>query len=159
MTTLSFKNVGIREDSRRNDVITKNQSLTPIGIKTPLALDSTEKEIFTMHYNVKDEIKDNIKNLLLTNHGERINQFDLGANLLPLMAEYNNKDDFDAEAMIRINTAISKFMPYVVPLEFDSTLDKQEDLSALRRIKILVVYASQSLNIERDQIELVLTVL
>ena len=158
MAAISFKNVGIKQEEKANDVLTKNRSLIPIGIKTPLELDPTGKELFVMHFKIKDQIKDNLKNLLLTNHGERVNQFNFGANLLPLTAEYSSKDDFDTEAMIRINTAIAKFMPFITPIEFDSEADRESN-NIVGKIKILVVYSAQALNIQRDQIELELTVI
>jgi phage baseplate assembly protein W len=156
--TLSFKDVGKKEEDRRNDVLTRNRSQRPIGIKTPLEIDNERQEIFVMHTDIQEQVQDNMRNLLLTNHGDRVNMFDFGANLLPLMAEYSNKEDFDTESMIRINTAIAKFMPFVTPLEFDSTPDRENN-SVIGKIKILVVYSVPGLNISRDQVELELNVM
>jgi len=155
---ISFKDVGTKEEERRDSPLFRNRSRLAIGIKTPLEVDPTGKELFLMHFELKNQIKDNLKNLLLTNHGERVEQYSFGANLLSLMAEYSNKDDFDTEAMLRINTAIGKFMPFVVPLEFDSTPNK-EISDIVGKIRILVVYSVPSLNIPNDRIELEFSVL
>lgn len=155
---ISFKDVGIKQDDKLNDSVANNRSKIAIGIKTPLELDTFGKELLIMHYSFKEQISDNLRNLLLTNHGERINQFKLGANLRPLLTEYSNKDDFDSEAMLRINTAISTYMPFVVPIDYDSrTL--RENNSMVGKIYITIAYSVPALGIQRDQLELELRVI
>ena len=58
-----------------------------LSIKTPLELGMGASGLFEMHTNVGDAIRDNLRNLLLTNHGERLIHTDLGANLRPLLTE------------------------------------------------------------------------
>jgi phage baseplate assembly protein W len=119
---ISFKNVGIRTDSINENPLNRNRSVIPVGIKTPLQFsDGDGQEIFNMNITLKDQIRDNLRNLILTNHGERVIQYNFGGNLRPLLAEYYNKETFDSEAMIRINTAINKFMPFIVPIDFESS--------------------------------------
>ena len=58
----------------------------------------------------------------MTNHGERLALYDYGANLGPLVTEYElGKDVFDDAAMQRIMTAVGKYMPYVDLEGFDSS--------------------------------------
>ena len=155
---ISFKDVGVKKEERDNDVLTRNRTATAIGIKTPLELDTFGKELLSMHFSVKDQIKDNLKNLLLTNHGERVAQYSFGANLRELVSEYSNKDNFDTEAMLRINTSISRWMPFVNPIEFDSSVAKERS-SSVGKLRIMVIYAVPALNISRDQLELEITVI
>lgn len=148
---ISFKGVGIKKDDIKNDVLRRNQSPTPIGIKTPLEIDNTGKEIFALNYNIQDQIRDNLRNLLLTNHGDRVCIYDFGANLQPLISEYTNKDDFDSEAMLRINTAISKYMPFITPLEFESKIERRVD-DNLNKFTLFITYTVPTINIVKDQI-------
>lgn len=148
---ISFNGVGIKKDDLKNDVLRRNQSLVPIGIKTPLELDNSGKEIFIMNYNIQDQIRDNLRNLLLTNHGERVCIYNFGANLKPLVTEYTNKDDFDSEAMLRINTAISKYMPFITPIDFDSSTERDND-SPLNKFTLTITYTVPNINIQKDQI-------
>ena len=53
----------------------------PYGIKTPLRHGSDRAGIFEMNFNIGDQIADNLRNLVQTNHGERLGHFDFGANL------------------------------------------------------------------------------
>jgi phage baseplate assembly protein W len=156
--TISFKDVGVKKEAVRQSVLAVSQSLTPIGIRTPLELDSYGKELLVMNYKVPEQVKDNLKNLLLTNHGERVVQYDFGANISPLSAEYSAKDDFDSEVMMRINTAISKYMPFVTPLEFDSVADRETN-QYVGKVEITIIYAVPALNIFRDQLDLIVHVI
>lgn len=157
MALLSFKNVGIREFQPQN-VLTTPQSATPIGIKTPAMLGDNGEGILAMYTNIQDVVHDNFRNLLLTNHGERLIQFDLGANLRPLVAEFSSKDDFDGEAMIRINTAVAKWMPFITLIGFDSR-PEFIDTRFTGRIVILVVYSVPQLGITEKALELLLFVI
>ena len=53
----------------------------PIGIKLPLQLGSERSGIFEMHFDAAEAISTNLRNLVMTNHGERIGNFLYGSNL------------------------------------------------------------------------------
>ena len=86
----SFKSVGktrldlIEEPGR----LSKNE--IPIGFKTPLQFQDGDSGVFLMHTKLFNQISDNLKNLILTNSGERLIQTNLGANILPLAFELGN---------------------------------------------------------------------
>lgn len=151
--TLSFKNVGVRKDEQRTQSRITGSIETPFGIKTPVELAHGTNDLFVMHYSVQDQIRDNLKNLILTNHGERLAQYNFGANLRPLCSEYSNKDLFDSEAMININTAIKSFMPYVVPLEFKSAVERDNQRTGLAKLSISVMYSIPKLRVQKDQVD------
>lgn len=155
---ISFKDVGVKKKEVKRSVLAVSRSLTPIGIRTPLEIDDRGKEIFVMNYKTPDQVKDNLKNLLLTNHGERVVMHDFGANISPLSADFSAKDDFDSEVMMRINTAISKYMPFVTPLEFNSVADRETN-QYVGKIQITVIYAVPALNIFRDQLDMIIYVI
>jgi phage baseplate assembly protein W len=157
MVLQSFKNVGIREFQVQN-VQTTPESLVPIGIKTPMALGEDGDGIFAMHKNIQDVIHDNFRNLLLTNYGERLVHFNFGANLRPLVAEFSSKENFDNEAMIRINTAVAKWMPFMSLVGFDSH-PEFIDNRYTGRIVIFIVYSVPQLNITEKALELLLFVI
>jgi len=127
MARLSFKDVGTQGFGNNNNIQT-TVAPKPIGIKTPIELDKTQSiNIFKMHYNTLDQINDNLRNLILTNHGERLGMYDLGGNLRPLLTDYSNKDNFDKEAMKRIKATVAKYMPFVNLLGYESRVDRQDN--------------------------------
>lgn len=128
MARLSFKDVGIQGFGRQNNVVSSTP-LKPIGIKTPIELDESQSvNIFKMHYNNLDQISDNLRNLVLTNHGERLAMYDFGANLRPLLTDFSNKENFDREAMKRIKTTCAKYMPFVNLLGYESKTERRENV-------------------------------
>lgn len=157
MPLQSFKNVGIREFQPQN-ILATPQSITPIGIKTPATLGDNGEGLLGMHMNIQDVVHDNFRNLLLTNHGERLVHYDLGANLRPLVADFSSKEDFDGEAMIRINSAVAKWLPFMTLVGFDSR-PEFIDNRFTGKIVILVVYSVPQLGINEKALELLLFVI
>ena len=78
----SFRSVGNTKRDSQNTIEKKERP--PIGIKTPIQL-SNKDGLFEMHRDVADQISDNLRNLILTNHGERLGFYDFGANIRPLV--------------------------------------------------------------------------
>lgn len=157
MTLQSFKNVGIREFQTQN-VLATPQSVTPIGIRTPAALGDHGDGILAMYTNIQDVVHDNLRNLLLTNHGERLVHYDLGANLRPLVADFSSKENFDGEAMIRINTAVAKWMPFITLVGFDSR-PEFTDNRFTGKIVVLLVYSIPQLGVNERALEVLLFVI
>lgn len=157
MPVQSFKNVGIRQFQVQNVAITP-QTATPISIKTPLKFGDNSEGLLSMYADIKDVVHDNLRNLVLTNHGERLVHYDFGANLRPLVAEFTSKEDFDSEAMIRINTAIARWMPFVSPIGFDSHPEFDGDQST-GNIVILIIYEVAQLGITQKALEVILYVM
>jgi phage baseplate assembly protein W len=108
---ISFKNVGFTSQDRR---FNKKTSLLPIGVKTPLSLASADNDgLFEMHYEPSTQIHDNLRNLILTNNGERLGRFTYGADLRSLNFDYSASEDFEQAAALRIQTAVENSMPFV----------------------------------------------
>jgi|LWDU01.1.fsa_nt_gi phage baseplate assembly protein W len=82
-----------------------------IGIKTPLEFGVGIDGVFKMNREIHAQIKDNFKNLLLTNHGEKPGVYDYGGNLRPLLFEQG--EDVTDKILSRIATATSKWMPFI----------------------------------------------
>lgn len=152
MATISFKDVGIK-GFKQDDVLNRNKTVIPIGIKTPVEPDPNANGLFLMHTDVKDQIADNLKNLILTNWGERLGNYFFGANLRPLLADFSSKDNFDSEAMVRINTAISKWMPFITPVAYESFTDNINNTSTAI-VKLVLIYSITSIAVTNAKIEI-----
>jgi len=84
--SFEFKSSGINSLERK---ISKEKVdsiiMNPIGIKTPLRLSEKDNDsLFEMHRNIEDVVRDNLRNLLLTNKGERLGRHDFGTSLRSL---------------------------------------------------------------------------
>ena len=151
----SFKSVGELEPE--NKVITSARTLVPYGISTPMALGSTRTGIFNMYTDPRKAIKDNLKNLLLTNRGERLGRTDIGASLRRLATERIPREDFDAAAMRSIQNAVGQVMPFVELQDYASSFleDSTGPVKSMTKIVITVVYSIPQLSVDRDGLEIV----
>ena len=131
----SFKSVGQLQssvDSQLAESIVKS----PIGILTPVSFNQTGGSLFNMSMDLKDQVQDNLRNLLSTNHGERLLLGDFGANLKPLAYDLTSEDVI-SEALIRISTAVSKYMPFIVLDTFEPSVMKgPDDSTIINRIRV-----------------------
>lgn len=154
MGTFSFKSSGTsKSDQVANALVV---TPTPIGIKTPVALGLNGTDgLLVMNTDLGDQISDNLRNLILTNFGERLGFYDFGANLRPLMTDLVSLDDFDSEAISRIRNAIQRWMPYVDPQEFTSKADRTQNQHTAV-ILLTISYNVPALKIVNKQLQVVL---
>lgn len=155
MASYSFKSVGKTQEQLNAEVL--RRSLTPYGIKTPLKISNSDG-ILEMNYSLEEQFADNLKNLLLTNWGERLGLYRFGANLRPLTMEYTSQDDFDSEAIARIRDAVDKWMPFIDLENFASVVDRMENKNTAV-IKINITYNIPVLNVSNKGLQIVLYVI
>jgi phage baseplate assembly protein W len=153
MATYSFKSVGKTQEKTAAESLVSSK--LPFGIKTPLQLGSNSEGILSMNYSLEDQFSDNFRNLLLTNWGERLGQYNFGANLRPITTELSSQDDFDSAAIERIRSATEKWMPFIDLQDFSSDIDRSEN-SSTAVIKISVTYNIPSLQAFNKRIQIVL---
>lgn len=155
MATINFKSVG--QTAQKIKENTTESAPIPIGIKTPLQL-SYSDGLFVMNYDLAEQLADNLRNLLQTNWGERLGQYFFGANLKPLTTEFSTQENFDAEAVIRIKSAVTTWMPYLDLVDFISEIDRLENKST-GIVKINISYNIPSLKVTNRKIQIVLYVI
>jgi phage baseplate assembly protein W len=125
MTMRTFKSVGITGVDFTTQQTAVTPAPLPIGIITPIQLGANNEGLLAMSYSVAAQMKNNLRDLVMTNWGERVALYDYGANLGPLVTEYEmGRDAFNDAAMQRISIAVSKYMPYVTLEGFDSTSER-----------------------------------
>lgn len=150
MAAVSFTSVGVLSTDRRFQT---EVNQVPIGLKTPLSLGQSSDGILAMHFDLSSQIQDNLKNLLLTNWGDRLAFYDYGANLSELVFELSS-DKFDLEVMRRIKGAVSKWMPFVELLSFDKEILGRQFGVDVAHIKLKITYAVPKLGISNKGLEL-----
>jgi phage baseplate assembly protein W len=86
-----------------------------IGITLPLQIGNAA---FNQSFKTIDQVKTNIKSLLLTKRKERVMQPDLGSGLQELLFDFN--DDFLGDKIEEVITnSMEKWLPYVTIEEID----------------------------------------
>lgn len=149
--TFSFKSVGQKKEEI--DQISANTvAVNPIGIKTPISFAQTGPSMFDMSYAIGDQISDNLKNLLLTNKGERLMLTDFGANLKELVYDLSSEDIIN-EALSRISTCVSKYMPYIELQTFEVSTEKIRDGYSIAQL-IKIGYDVPTANLSNQKIQI-----
>ena len=154
MGTFNFKSVG---KTVEQSISSLSSSAPPVGIKTPLEIGFNEG-IFAMHFNNANQVHDNLRNLLLTNWGERPVHYKLGANLRQLTTEYVSQDDFDTAAIANIRDTVNKWMPYVDLEDFTSVVDHHDNKNTAI-IRITITYNVSALNVKGKKLQIVMYVI
>lgn len=105
-----------------------------IGITLPLTFG---ENTFEQSFLTKDQVKSNIKNLLLTKRGERILQPEFGSGLQELLFE-PNVDDFEGRIEDTINESLQQWLPYVTAEQID--IESTSELRDNNRINVSIKF-------------------
>lgn len=80
-----------------------------VGLKIPIRI---ENVAFAQNYTILEQLKSNIKNLLLTKKGERLMNNDFGAGLETVLFEPIT-NEFEEKVQDIINLAVERYLPNV----------------------------------------------
>lgn len=114
----------------------------PIGIKVPVELG--DNSLLKMHTDIEKNIADNFRNMIMTNHGERVGLYDFGANLTELAFELGT-DRFDTEAIRRIRRTTEKYMPFVQLSTFEPLVDRRDN-KLIAKVGVRITYRVSALS-------------
>lgn len=153
MGSFSFKSSG----TTRANTLANQPFVTapPIGIVTPLSLGN--EGLLKTNTNLATQLADNLRNLVMTNWGERLGFYDYGANLRPLMVDLVSLDDFDSNAIERIRNAVQRWMPYVDLVDFISNVDRPGgNAGSIAAVVLTITFNIPSLNIKGRKLQVTL---
>ena len=93
-----------------------------VGITLPIQ--KGEDGYFRQSFKTFDQVRSNLKNLLLTKKGERILQPDFGSGLHDLL--FNPATEkFEEDLETTINDAVAKWLPYVIVEDINIDISKE----------------------------------
>ena len=133
-----FKSVGQTLEEVENAKVKSVTSGLPLSIATPIRLAEKNGTLFEMHTSLEQQIKDNFRNMISTNHGERVMLGDFGANLKPLAYELGAEDS-DAAAISRISATTRKYMPFIELETFEPIRELSDD-GSFSRVGVRISY-------------------
>ena len=94
-----------------------------VGITLPIQRGSDG--YFAQSFKTFDQIRSNLKNLLLTKRGERILQPDFGSGLHDLL--FNPATEkFEEDLENTINDAVAQWLPYVIVEDINIDISKEQ---------------------------------
>ena len=113
---------------------TKEFANYAIGITLPLQFG---ENTFEQSFLTKDQVKSNIKNLLLTKRGERILQPEFGSGIQSLLFE-PNVDDLEGRIEDTINESLEQWLPYVTAEEID--IESTDELRDNNKLNVSIKF-------------------
>jgi phage baseplate assembly protein W len=131
--------------------VQQNNTVNPIiglGVKI-----GNENNIFTTLYTVPEQAKENLKNLLLTQLGERYMLPEYGTDLLGLLFQPNTFE-FKETVDDTIRGPISYWLPYIV-IENIDIKTFEDDSTLIHTVEIHLTYTVQ--NFSTDTIKIFVT--
>lgn len=140
-----FKSSGVRKDARQFTKKTVSQE-RPIGIKTPL---EPGDDLFKMHTNPIKQLSDNFRNLIMTNHGERLGMFRFGANLNSIVFEYSNSPKFETIVGEIITEVTRKYIPSIAITGITAAFVDQTDKNEINKLGMAKVRLRINYNIPK----------
>lgn len=105
-----------------------------IGLSLPLNFDNST---FAQTYETTEQVKSNIRNLLLTRKGERIMQPEFGCPLTELVFE-NITDELETKIEDAITDSIDMWLPYI-SVE-DIIIDISDELRDKNTVKVSLTF-------------------
>lgn len=154
----NFKSSGFRRDDRR--FVAKKTNERPIGIITPLVAGD---DIFKMNTSPIRQLTDNFRNLIMTNHGERLGMFNFGANLNSLLFDFSNNPNYTDLVSETIIEATNKYIPSiainnieVIPVDVDEK--NEANRLGLAKVRLRIQYTVPKFNSPQLGLEVDLTV-
>lgn len=156
----NFKSSGVKVSDSKFTERNPEGKLRPIGIKTPLEVGDDNAELFKMHTDPTAQIADNLKNLILTNHGERLGRYSIGCNFKSLLFERNsqNSSEYEKIAIEELKEQVRKFLPLVNIDQVDFTPEDKmySDKTSLAKVIVRIKFSIPKLRALNNSIEVVL---
>lgn len=149
----SFQSVGELEEEFNSRNSSAPTQTIPVGISVPLTLSDGSTDLLKMHMSYVDAVADNFRNMIMTNHGERLAHTDFGANLRELAFELGTEDG-DTKAIRRISATTKKYMPYVSLDSFEPIVLNAEN--SLARVGVRITYTVPKLSNKPRIIEVII---
>ena len=105
---------------------------TYIGLELPLT--HTQEGYFKRTKTALEQAKSNIRNLLLTNKGERLGNPTFGTNLLSLVFTQENTD-LEARVEEEIRGSMAEFLPFINIVSIETNFSEENMSTAIVNLR------------------------
>jgi phage baseplate assembly protein W len=92
-----------------------------VGVTLPFTIGNNG--FFAVSYTTKEQVKSDLKNLILTNRGERLMQPEFGCNLRQAIFEQIDEGGVYEFIQNEIETSIQRWLPYIIVNNVDVSSD------------------------------------
>jgi phage baseplate assembly protein W len=108
-----------------------------------------------MKQDLGEQMKDNFRNMLATNHGDRVMLHDFGANLQELAFELGAESG-DVKAIQRIRKTTEKYMPFIQLETFEPIREADLVDSGMATVGVRVAYSVPKIQLFKQGVEVLI---
>ena len=164
MSGFNFKSTGLKTTDRLINKSDVTPEIRNIGIKTPIEFSkNSSQQLFHLNNNPAVQIKDNLKNLILTEKGERLGMPNYGCSIKSFLFDLTSIPDYESVIINEINSQIEEYMPYLLVSNIE-ILDyfkptNEEELqfrNGMAAILLRITFDIQRIKITNQKIEVVI---
>ena len=164
MSSFNFKSSGFKITDRVVNNVDEDPEVRPIGIKTPLEFSrNSSMQLFHMNNNPANQIKDNLKNLILTEKGERLGMPDFGCGIRDYLFDLTSLPDYESVIINTINEQIEKYMPFLLVKNIEildyaksQNEDAEDSRDGMAAILLNITFDIQKILITNQKINIVI---
>ena len=132
------------KDTSRKPFIQDNDTLVKIGIDLPIRRDDSKDGWFATTSTTIEAVKNNIRNLLQTNEGERFFQPNLGLDLKSLLFEHLSSENL-LNVQDRILDKLEFWLPFVEVRDIQILTNDTSSGVGINEIRVKIIF-----NIKQD---------
>ncbi len=125
------------------------------GLLTPLSPAKNVGSLYNTSTQIDTQIIDNFRNMLLTNHGERLILTDFGANINNMLSERSSRPDWDQMVATQVTATTQKYMPFIT-IDGIQSLTQPARNDGFSRVIVAVNFSIPKLGVQNKRIELTL---
>jgi phage baseplate assembly protein W len=113
---------------------------------------------YVMHTDVAEQVNDNLRNMILTNRGERLGKYDYGGNLRQILADFSTNTDVETIAMQSIMSTVEKYMSFV-SLDTFEMQNLPSTRNAQAKYQISIGYSVPKIGANNQKLKIILEVM
>lgn len=152
-STVGFNYIANGSNVGQDRSIPEKDVRNPISIKSPLAI-SERFGAFDMSESIIDAVKDQLKNIILTNKGERVGNYNFGADVQRIIFE-SNIINIEEEVARSIQSNVSTYCPGVTLLNLSIFTTEQIEQIRPNEILLRITFAIEAIDV-RNSVNLII---
>ena len=129
----------------------------PIGFTLPFSKSTVSLGFFETTSTELAAVGENLKSLLLTNWGERVNHYNLGCNLKEFLFENVHSDELKSRIADRILNQVETWMPFVTIQTLNILLHEDDPSVPENSVKVGLVFGLSSRPDLSSRVDLLVT--
>lgn len=116
----------------------------PIGFTLPFSKSTGSLGFFETTQTELAAVGENLKSLLLTNWGERVNHYHLGCNLKEFLFENTHSEELKSKMADRILNQVETWLPFVSILNLNILLNEDDSSVPENTVKVMISFGLTS---------------